>query len=65
MNNLRKSLGTLVVDLLITDLQRQGITFAGGESYSVRQIEGALQKTFGQDGGELLMDMVSKSLQEL
>ncbi|AIF82933.1 hypothetical protein NTE_00857 [Candidatus Nitrososphaera evergladensis SR1] len=64
MNNLRKSLGPTVVDLLITDLQRQGITLAGGESYSIKQVEGALKKTFGQDGGELLTDMISKSLQE-
>lgn len=65
MNNLRKSLGPNVVDLLITDLQRQGITLAGGESYTLKQVDGALKKTFGQDGGELLMDMLGKALQEL
>jgi hypothetical protein len=65
MNNLRKSLGPTVVGLLITDLQKQGITLAGGESYTLKQVEGAMKKTFGQDGGELLMGMLSKALQEL
>lgn len=65
MSNLRKSLGPTVVELLIMDLQRNGITFAGGESYPSKRVEGALKKTFGDDGGALLMGLVSKSLQEL
>ena len=65
MNSLRKPLGSNVVDLLMTDLQRQRITFTGSESYPMRQIEEALKKTFGEDGGELLMDMLDKALRYL
>jgi hypothetical protein len=65
MNSLRKPLGSNAVDLLMTDLQRQGITFAGGEPCPVRRIDEALKKTFGEGGGELLMDMLDKALQDL
>ncbi len=64
MNDLRKSLGDKVVGLLITDLERQGVMLGGDESYNLKNVELALKKTFGQDGGELLMDMISNSLQQ-
>lgn len=62
MGSLRKSLGPDVVELLVTDLQRHGITFAGSESYPLKRVEEALKETFGEDGGELLMGMIRKSL---
>lgn len=65
MNSLRKPLGSNAVDLLMTDLQRQGITLAGGEPCPVRRIDEALKKTFGEDGGELLTDMLDKALRDL
>lgn len=64
MNTLRSSLGSTVVDLLISDLQRHGIIVEGEESYTRNQVTDALKKTFGEDGGELLIDMVIRSLSE-
>ncbi len=61
MNNLRKSLGPAIVDLIVLDLEKQGIVFASG-SYSMKQLEDALKKTFGQEGGQLLADKVRKAI---
>ncbi|HVX01741.1 MAG TPA: hypothetical protein VHA09_01160 [Nitrososphaera sp.] len=65
MRNLGKSLGPDVVQLIVADLQRHGITFAGSESYPLKRIEEALKETFGEDGCELLIEMIRKSLSEL
>lgn len=64
MNDLRKSLGDKVVGLLMTDLESQGVILGGNKSYNLKNVEIALKNTFGQDGGELLMDMIRKSLQQ-
>jgi hypothetical protein len=64
INNLRSSLGDKVVNLLMTDLESQGVILGGKERYNLKSVEMALKKTFGQDGGELLMDMISKSLNQ-
>lgn len=64
MNNLRKSLGPAIVDLIVLDLEKQGIAFAGGP-YLMKQVEDALKNTFGQEGGQLLADKVRKSLAKL
>ncbi len=61
MNHLRKSLGPAIVDLLVMDLEKHGINFAAG-SYSVKQLEDALKKTFGQEGGQLLINKIRKAL---
>lgn len=61
MNNLRKSLGPAIVDLIVTDLEKQDIIFSAG-SYSMKQLEDALKKTFGQDGGQLLVNKIRKAL---
>lgn len=65
MNGLRKSLGTVIVDLIIMDLEKQGIALSGGSSYPMKQVEDALKKTFGQEGGQLLADNVHKALEKL
>ena len=64
MNNLRKSLGPAIVDLILIDLEKQGISSIGGP-YSVKQLEDALKKTFGQEGGQLLINKVRKALDRL
>lgn len=64
INDLRRSLGDKVVGLLMTDLESQGVILGGKERYNLKSVEVALKKTFGQDGGELLMDMISKSLNQ-
>jgi hypothetical protein len=48
----------------MTDLESQGVILGGKERYNLKSVEMALKKTFGQDGGELLMDMISKSLNQ-
>ena len=65
MNGLRKSLGTVIVDLIVLDLEKQGIALAGGSSYHMKQVEDALKKTFGQEGGQLRADNVRKALEKL
>ena len=61
MNALRKSLGPAIVDLILVDLEKQGISSAGGP-YPAKQLEDALKKTFGQEGGQLLINKVRKAL---
>lgn len=61
MNTLRKSLGPAIVDLILVDLEKQGIS-SGGGPYSAKQLEDALKKTFGQEGGQLLINKVRKAL---
>jgi hypothetical protein len=49
------------VDLILVDLEKQGISSAGGP-YPAKQLEDALKKTFGQEGGQLLINKVRKAL---
>jgi hypothetical protein len=56
-----------IESVLGTDLERaiNNLRILGGkERYNLKSVEMALKKTFGQDGGELLMDMISKSLNQ-
>jgi hypothetical protein len=56
-------LGRPMVDLLIVDLERQGITLTGDAAYSMTKIEQALINIFGSEGGPLLVDKILKSLE--
>lgn len=51
-----------MVDLLISDLERQGIVLQGDAKYPMTQIESALTSTFGSEGGMLLTEKLRKVL---
>jgi hypothetical protein len=55
-------LGRSMVDLMMLDLERQGIILNGDSAYPVKKLEQALINTFGPEGGPLLMYKILKSL---
>ncbi|MEW5839821.1 hypothetical protein [Nitrososphaera sp.] len=63
MESLGKVLGRSMTDLLVMDLEKQGI-FLGkeGGSYRLEQLDEAFVRIFGPDGGKLLMDRVCSVL---
>ena len=64
IENLSKILGRSIVDLLIYDLEKQGITFGHDESYNLESIGELFRLTFGKDGSSLLMDKLRKELEK-
>jgi hypothetical protein len=52
-----------MVDLMMVDLERQGIILSGDSSYPLKKLEQALTNTFGSEGGPLLMYKILKSLE--
>lgn len=51
-----------MVEMLIIDLERQGIMLHGNERYPIKQVEHALVSTFGSEGGTLLAEKLRKAL---
>lgn len=62
LQGLNRILGHSMVDMLIADLERQGITLHGDAKYPMNQIERALTATFGSEGGLLLAEKLRRSL---
>lgn len=62
VRGLDRILGRSMVDLLILDLERQGITLEGDAKYPMKQVESALTSTFGSEGGVLLTEKLRKVL---
>lgn len=60
--SLHKVLGRSIVDLLIYDLERQGIALGREEYYSLDQVRQVFEATFGEDGASLLMEKLRKEL---
>ena len=62
--SLSKVLGRSIVDLLIYDLERQGIALGSkDEYYTLDQIRQVFESTFGEDGSSLLMEKIRKELE--
>ncbi|MEO9296044.1 MAG: hypothetical protein ABI347_10670 [Nitrososphaera sp.] len=62
LQSLSRILGRSMVDMLIADLERQGITLHGDAKYPMKQVERALTATFGSEGGVLLAEKLRRSL---
>ena len=62
LQGLNRILGPSMVEMLIVDLERQGITLHGDEKYPMKQIERALAATFGPEGGMLLAEKLRRAL---
>lgn len=62
LQGLNRVLGRSMVEMLIMDLERQGITLHGDEKYPMKQIERVLASTFGPEGGTLLAEKLRKAL---
>ena len=62
LQGLNRILGHSMVEMLILDLERQGIMLHGNERYSIKQVEHALVSTFGSEGGTLLAEKLRKAL---
>ena len=62
LQGLNRILGRSMVEMLIADLERQGIMLHGNEKYPMRQVECALTATFGSEGGMLLAEKLRKAL---
>ena len=62
LQGLNRILGRSLVEMLITDLERQGIMLHGNEKYPIKQVEHALVSTFGSEGGRLLAEKLRKAL---
>jgi len=63
-DSLSKVLGRSIVDLLVYDLERQGIALGGkDEYYTLDQIRQVFEGTFGDDGTSLLMEKLRKELE--
>jgi hypothetical protein len=60
--SLHKVLGRSIVDLLIYDLERQGIALGNEEYYSLDEVRQVFEATFGEDGASLLMEKLRKAL---
>jgi hypothetical protein len=60
--SLRKVLGRSIVDLLIYDLEKQGIALDKEEYYTLDQIRQVFEVTFGEDGASLLAEKLRKEL---
>lgn len=61
--SLSKVLGRSIVDLLVYDLERQGIALGKEEYYSLEQIRQVFEATFGEDGASLLVEKLRKELE--
>ncbi|NWG38111.1 hypothetical protein [Nitrososphaera sp.] len=62
--SLSKILGQSIVDLLVYDLERQGIALgAKDEYYTLDQIRQVFEGTFGEDGTSLLMKKLREELE--
>lgn len=63
-DSLSKVLGRSIVDLLVYDLERQGIALGNkDEYYTLDQIRQVFQGTFGDDGTSLLIEKLRKELE--
>lgn len=60
--SLQRVLGRSIVDLLIYDLERQGIALGRDEYYSLDQVRQVFEATFGEDGAFLLTEKLRKEL---
>lgn len=60
--SLQRVLGRSIVDLLIYDLERQGIALGQDEYYSLDQVRQVFEATFGEDGAFLLTEKLRKEL---
>ncbi len=60
--SLSKALGRSITDLLVYDLERQGIVLDKDEYYSLEQIRQVFEATFGEDGASLLVEKLRKEL---
>ena len=60
--SLSKVLGRSIVDLLIYDLEMQGIALGQDESYTLDQIRQVFEATFGEDGASFLVDKLRREL---
>lgn len=61
-DRLSNVLGRSIVDLLVYDLERQGIVFGQDEYYTLEQIRQVFKMTFGEDGTSLLVEKLRKEL---
>ncbi len=59
---LSKILGRSIVDLLVYDLERQGITFSQDEYYTLEHVQQVFEMTFGEDSASLLVEKLRKEL---
>ena len=63
-DSLSKVLGRSIVDLIVYDLERQGIALGDkDEYYTLDQIRQVFEGTFGDDGTSLLMEKLRKELE--
>jgi hypothetical protein len=63
--SLERILGYAAAEALVYDLENYGIALAGGNnSYTLQQVEDALKKVLGNEGGPLIMDQLMKMLEE-
>lgn len=63
MESLQKVLGRSIVDLLIYDLESQGIALGTDEYYTLDRIRQVFEATFGEDGASLLVEKLRKELE--
>lgn len=62
LQSLNRVLRRSMVDMLVSDLEKQDVTLHSDEKYSVKRVGGALVATFGSEGGMLLAKKLRKSL---
>lgn len=55
-------LGPSIVDLLVYNLERQGIALGRGEYYSLDQVQQVFEATFGEGRSSLLMEKLRREL---
>jgi hypothetical protein len=63
LESLTKILGQSIVDLLIYDLERQGMRLDKDGYYTLDQIRQVFGETFGEDGASLLVERLRKELE--
>jgi hypothetical protein len=63
LESLTKILGQSIVDLLIYDLERQGMRLGEDGYYTLDQIRQVFGETFGEDGASLLAERLRKELE--
>jgi hypothetical protein len=63
--SLERILGYAAVEARVYDLENYGITLEAGQAtYTLQQVEDALKKVLGNEGGPLIMDQLMKILEE-
>jgi hypothetical protein len=63
LERLTKILGQSIVELLVYDLERQGMRLDKEGYYTLDQIRQVFGETFGEDGASLLTERLRKELE--